>query len=293
MLAAPDLRLLMTFKWITRRSDWIIFIIVFAEFSYATIILNGTVGTLITLRPTTPLPEVEAEITWMKNDGTIATNTQGVILDKLKDRINLTTNGWTLTIKHLKKEDGGVYKRIAIPSAGDQIPTIVIDLQVIDLPVIVFNVSKWREEGTCKIILQCNTNNVTTTNHTWIKNGEIITHGQSEKLEMSLYPGDKDINFTCLVSSPVNNATASILESCKGDFNLVIIISGIGAFIVILIIILVFCIKKKKKAQQFENKPETLYAVVNKRSAPVSEVDMPQCPTIYDIVRMERNQIQN
>ncbi|XP_051775696.1 signaling lymphocytic activation molecule-like [Erpetoichthys calabaricus] len=271
MPAASDLRLLMTFKWITRRSDWIIFIIVFAEFSCASIIVTGIVGRLITLS-STPLPEVEAEIMWMKNDNTIANNAQGVISDELKDRINLTTNGWTLTIKHLKKEDGGVYKRVAFPSAGDQIPTIDIDLQVIDLPTIVFNVSKSREEGTCKIILQCNINNVTTTNYTWIKNGEIIAHGQSEQLEMSLHPGDKDINFTCLVSSPVNNATATILESCKGDFNLVIIISGIGAFIVILIIILVFYIKKKRKAQQFENKPETLYAVVNKRSAQVSEV---------------------
>uniref|UniRef100_A0A8C4T344 Ig-like domain-containing protein n=1 Tax=Erpetoichthys calabaricus TaxID=27687 RepID=A0A8C4T344_ERPCA len=132
-----------------------------------------------------------------------------------RERVQLNSNDWSLTIHKLRLEDSGEYKQV-ITTSRNQLPVYCVTLQVYEkIKEIVININRSEASGnnTCNIILLCNSNTHNQVSYSWIKPESFkgdTSRSQDGKLDLSLSREDKDIVFTCQASNPVDNINKSV-----------------------------------------------------------------------------------
>ncbi|XP_039597556.1 SLAM family member 8-like [Polypterus senegalus] len=154
-------------------------------------------------------------VTWRRDGNTIVMSTQKAPPPAWRDRVQLNSNDWSLTIHKLRLEDSGEYQQV-VSTLGKQLPTYCVTLQVYEtIKDIVISINRSEASGnnTCNITLLCITNIHNQVNYSWIRpesfNGD-TSRSQDGKLDLLLSHEDKDIVFTCQASNPVDNVNKSV-----------------------------------------------------------------------------------
>ncbi|XP_051775883.1 SLAM family member 5-like isoform X2 [Erpetoichthys calabaricus] len=284
-------------------------------------ILLGTEGKPITLSSsTTNITDIES-VTWKRDGNTIVMSTQKAPAPDWRERVQLNSNDWSLTIHKLRLEDSGEYKQV-ITTSRNQLPTYCVTLQVyekIKEIVININISEASGNNTCNITLLCISNTRNQVSYSWIKPESFkgdTSRSQDGKLNLSLSREDEDIVFTCQASNPVDNINKSVQpwKECQhffSDYDYMKLLPYVAPpffALIILVAIMMYCRKHHRKELDKEEKinPYTVYAEIEAPSIGTSEgkensknipmtvydtIDIPkkptnvQTPSVYDTVK--------
>ncbi|XP_039598314.1 CD48 antigen-like, partial [Polypterus senegalus] len=265
-------------------------------------ILLGTEGKPITLSSsTTNITDIES-VTWKRDGNTIVMSTQKDPTPAWKNRVQLNSNDWSLTIHKLRLEDSGEYQQV-VSTSRSQLPTYCVTLQVYEtIKDIVISINRSEASGnnTCNITLLCITNIHNQVNYSWIRpesfNGD-TSRSQDGKLDLLLSHKDKDIVFTCQASNPVDNINKSVQpwKECQhqkreGNYmDLLLYVAPPFFALIILVAIMMYCRKHHRKELDKEEKinPYTVYAEIEAPNIGTSKVHGASCSTMKVMTELQ------
>ncbi|XP_036609520.1 T-lymphocyte surface antigen Ly-9-like [Trichosurus vulpecula] len=186
----------------------------------------GTLGKSVTLHLEIPRGEELEDLTWSK-EGTIAIVTPGepikVIDKKIRDRVEVMSNNYSLQINSLTLEDAGVYRAQINIKDSDMTTTKEYNLQVYEQltePQVRMN-STVLKDGHCIIFLICSVNarrNDVTYSWSPLGPNAAVSNGGSV-IQISWKPCNADWNYTCTAKNPVSFSTFQVTPSwdlCPG-----------------------------------------------------------------------------
>ncbi|XP_030287744.1 signaling lymphocytic activation molecule-like isoform X2 [Sparus aurata] len=251
---------------------------------------------------------------WKYGGILIADKDKHIHENQFKDRLELNSMNFSLTVKQLTLKDSGNYSFLSEEN-DTQRTTVIISLQVHEpitkQPTVNYNSTWHTSNESCTVFLECRAASDSGVDYKWTVRNQTRS---GSRLQYIISAQDGDTDFTCTIYNLVTEMSVSKTVTCSNHtqdfltFGTILILSVVGGgclIMVIIVIVVCVCYCKQRQSGSDANeltvyadisevaindeptsKPCSVYETIDNRGTPHPVTPGPQ--TVYDKIQLSR-----